>query len=41
MKLALFQSSPIAKVLPGILTDRDVVDISTAVQKSCTPQLTM
>lgn len=41
MKLVLFQSPSGGEVLPGLLTDRGVVDISTAVQKSYTPQLTM
>ncbi len=40
MKLVLFQS-PNGDVLPGVLTDRGVVDISAAVTKSYTPQLTM
>ena len=41
MKLVLFQSSPTGEIVPGLLTDRGVVDISAAVQKSYTPQLTM
>ena len=41
MKLVLFQAPSSGEVLPGVLTDRGVVDISTAVQKSHTPQLTM
>ena len=41
MKLVLFQSAPNAEILPGVLTDRGVVDISSAVKKSYTPQLTM
>lgn len=41
MKLVLFQSSPTGETLPGLLTDRGMVDISAAVQKSYTPQLTM
>ena len=41
MKLVLFQTAPGAELLPGVLTDRGVVDISAAVQKSHTPQLTM
>ena len=41
MKLVLFQSSPTAEIVPGVLTGRGVVDISTAVPKSYTPQLTM
>jgi hypothetical protein len=40
LKLVLFQS-PNGDVLPGVLTDRGVVDISPAVPKSYTPQLTM
>jgi 2-keto-4-pentenoate hydratase/2-oxohepta-3-ene-1,7-dioic acid hydratase in catechol pathway len=41
VKLVLFQSSPQAEILPGVLTDRGVVDVSGAVKKSYTPQLTM
>ena len=41
MKLVLFQTSPIAEILPGVLTDRGVVDVSAAVKKSYTAQLTM
>ena len=41
MKLVLFQTAPTAEVNPGLLTERGVVDISSAVQKSYTPQLTM
>ena len=41
MKLVLFQSTPGAEILPGVLTDRGVVDISSAAAKSYTPQLTM
>ena len=41
MKLVLFQTTPSVEVLPGALTDRGVVDISVAVQKTYTPQLTM
>lgn len=41
MKLVLFQTSPTGEIVPGVLTDRGVVDISAAVQKSYTPQLTM
>jgi len=41
VKLALFQTSPQAEILPGALTDRGVVDLSGAVTKSYTPQLTM
>lgn len=41
MRLVLFQTTPSAEILPGALTDRGVVDISAAVQKSYTPQLTM
>jgi len=40
LKLVLYQS-PNGDVLPGVLTDRGVVDISAAVAKSYTPQLTM
>jgi 2-keto-4-pentenoate hydratase/2-oxohepta-3-ene-1,7-dioic acid hydratase in catechol pathway len=40
LKLVLFQS-PNGDVVPGVLTDRGVVDISPAVPKSYTPQLTM
>ena len=41
MKLVLFQPATGADIVPGILTDRGVVDISAAVKKSYTPQLTM
>lgn len=41
MKLVLFQSSAAGEIAPGVLTDRGVVDISAAVVKSYTPQLTM
>lgn len=41
MKLVLFQTTPIAEVLPGLLVERGVIDISSAVRKSYTPQLTM
>ena len=33
--------SPAGETLPGVLTERGVVDISSAVRKSYTPQLTM
>ena len=41
MKLVLFQTTSKAERLPGALTKRGVVDISAAVKKSHTPQLTM
>ncbi len=41
MKLVLFQTSPGAEILPGALTGRGVVDLSLAVKKGYTPQLTM
>ncbi len=41
MKLVLFQTSAGGEILPGLLTERGVVDISSAVRKSYTPQLTM
>lgn len=41
MKLVLFQWSSTGEIAPGLLTNRGVVDISAAVQKSYTPQLTM
>jgi hypothetical protein len=41
MKLVLFQTSPEAQPLPGILSEGGVVDISTAVPQRSTPQLTM
>jgi 2-keto-4-pentenoate hydratase/2-oxohepta-3-ene-1,7-dioic acid hydratase in catechol pathway len=41
VKLALFQTSPTGEIVPGVLTDRGVVNISAAVPKSYTPQLTM
>ena len=39
MKLVLFQQSDAGPQLPGLLTDRGVVDISGAVRSSYTPQL--
>ena len=41
MKLVLFQTSSASEVLPGLLTEGGVVDISAAVSRSYTPQLTM
>src|SRR6266851_10237045 len=41
MKLVLFQATADAEPTPGLLTERGVVDISGAVAKSYTPQLTM
>lgn len=41
MKLVLFQPQSSAEILPGVLTERGVVDVSGAVQISYTPQLTM
>jgi 2-keto-4-pentenoate hydratase/2-oxohepta-3-ene-1,7-dioic acid hydratase in catechol pathway len=41
MKLVLFQAAPERDPVPGILTERGVADVSSAVEKSHTPQLTM
>jgi 2-keto-4-pentenoate hydratase/2-oxohepta-3-ene-1,7-dioic acid hydratase in catechol pathway len=41
VKLVLFQSAANSEILPGLITDRGVVDISAAVKKGYTPQLTM
>ena len=41
MKLVLFQQSDAGPQLPGMLTDRGVVDISGVVRSSYTPQLVM
>ena len=41
MKLVLFQITPNAKILPGVLNHRGVIDISMIAKKSYTPQLTM
>jgi 2-keto-4-pentenoate hydratase/2-oxohepta-3-ene-1,7-dioic acid hydratase in catechol pathway len=41
VRLVLFQSAPGAEIVPGVLCERGVVDISPAVAKSYTPQLTM
>jgi 2-keto-4-pentenoate hydratase/2-oxohepta-3-ene-1,7-dioic acid hydratase in catechol pathway len=41
MKLVLFQTSERAEPVPGLLTDRGIVDISDIVERSYTPQLTM
>ena len=37
----LFQTSPNGAIVPGLLTDRGVVDISAVVPKNYTPQLVM
>ncbi len=41
MKLVLFQIAPDTDPVPGILTERGVVNISSALRPSYTPQLTM
>jgi 2-keto-4-pentenoate hydratase/2-oxohepta-3-ene-1,7-dioic acid hydratase in catechol pathway len=41
LKLVLFQTPPDSEIKPGLLTERGVVDISSATEKSYTPQLTM
>ena len=41
MKLVLFQRNNAGPQLPGLLTERGVVDISGAVRSSYTPQLVM
>src|SRR3954469_4791406 len=41
MKLVLFQQNDAGPQLPGLLTERGVVDISTAVRPNYTPQLVM
>jgi len=41
LKLVLFQTTPSAEITPGVFTGRGIVDISAAVKKSYTPQLTM
>jgi 2-keto-4-pentenoate hydratase/2-oxohepta-3-ene-1,7-dioic acid hydratase in catechol pathway len=41
VKLVLFRSAAGANIRPGVLTPRGVVDISSAVTASYTPQLTM
>src|ERR1700749_3543262 len=41
VKLVLFQPADDVEARPGLLTDRGVVDISGAVTKGHTPQLTM
>jgi len=41
VKLVLFQTAPDGEIAPGALTERGVVDLSPAVKKSYTPQLTM
>lgn len=41
MKLVLFQIGGNGETLPGLLTDRGVVSIASAVKSSYTPQLTM
>jgi len=41
LKLVLFQKSANEDVLPGLLTDRGIVDIASAVARNHTPQLVM
>ena len=41
MKLVLFQAGPTGDVQPGVLTERGVVSIASAVRPGPTPQLTM
>ena len=41
MKLVLFQAGTGGDILPGLMTERGIVDISSAVKKDYTPQLTM
>jgi 2-keto-4-pentenoate hydratase/2-oxohepta-3-ene-1,7-dioic acid hydratase in catechol pathway len=41
VKLVLFQVGGKGEVLPGLMTDRGIVNIADAVKKSYTPQLTM
>jgi 2-keto-4-pentenoate hydratase/2-oxohepta-3-ene-1,7-dioic acid hydratase in catechol pathway len=41
VKLVLFQTAPNSEILPGLMIERGIVDISAAVKKSYTPQLTM
>jgi len=41
VRLVLFQAATNSEILPGLMTDRGIVDISGAVKKSYTPQLTM
>src|SRR4029453_3974315 len=41
MKLVLFQSGGRGEVQPGVLTERGVVSIASAVTRNYTPQLTM
>ena len=41
MKLVLFQPSQASTQLPGLLTDRGVVDITGVVRSNYTPQLVM
>lgn len=41
MKFVLFETAATSEIRPGLLTARGVVDISAAVRKGYTPQLTM
>ena len=41
MKLVLFQAGTGGDIFPGLMTERGIVDISSAVKKDYTPQLTM
>jgi 2-keto-4-pentenoate hydratase/2-oxohepta-3-ene-1,7-dioic acid hydratase in catechol pathway len=41
LKLVLFQAAPGAEILPGLMTERGIVNIAGAVTRGHTPQLTM
>jgi 2-keto-4-pentenoate hydratase/2-oxohepta-3-ene-1,7-dioic acid hydratase in catechol pathway len=41
MRLALFQHSAAGSVVPGVITDRGIVDVSDLVQRGHSPQATM
>jgi len=41
VKLVLFQAGTGSDIMPGLMTERGIVDISSAVKKDYTPQLTM
>lgn len=41
MRLVLFETAPGADVLPGLMTERGIVNIAGAVERGRTPQLTM
>ena len=41
MKLVMFQTDDVSEIMPGLLTDRGVVNLTGVVESAYTPQLTM